>query len=132
MLFRSVIPRAPRSAETDLLSVAGRVGTLETPPGCKSSLNIWKFMVHILLKPGLEDFEHYFASVCRLWGRTESDTTEVTAGAYTHTHNTHTYNQVEERIISIISEDSGYSFIFLQGFKLILGSVSHRPDLFPS
>ena len=27
----------------------------------KSSLNIWKFMVHILLKPGLEDFEHYFA-----------------------------------------------------------------------
>ena len=29
----------------------------------KSSLNIWKFTVHILLKPGLEDFEHYFASV---------------------------------------------------------------------
>ena len=26
----------------------------------KSSLNIWKFMVHILLKPGLENFEHYF------------------------------------------------------------------------
>ena len=25
----------------------------------KSSLNIWKFMVHILLKPDLEDFEHY-------------------------------------------------------------------------
>ena len=24
----------------------------------KSSLNIWKFMVHVLLKPGLEDFEH--------------------------------------------------------------------------
>ena len=30
----------------------------------KSSLNIWKFRVHILLKPGLENFEHYFASVC--------------------------------------------------------------------
>ena len=30
---------------------------------CKSSLNIWKFMVHILLKPGLEDFEYYFASL---------------------------------------------------------------------
>ena len=30
---------------------------------CKSSLNIWKFMVHILLKPGLENFDHYFASV---------------------------------------------------------------------
>ena len=29
----------------------------------KSSLNIWKFSVHILLKPGLENFEHYFASV---------------------------------------------------------------------
>ena len=29
----------------------------------KSSLIIWKFMVHILLKPGLENFEHYFASV---------------------------------------------------------------------
>ena len=29
----------------------------------KSSLNIWKFTVHILLKPGLENFEHDFASV---------------------------------------------------------------------
>ena len=29
----------------------------------KSSLNIWKFLIHILLKPGLEHFEHYFASV---------------------------------------------------------------------
>ena len=29
----------------------------------KSILNIWKFLVHILLKPGLENFEHYFASV---------------------------------------------------------------------
>ena len=29
----------------------------------KSSLNIWKFMVHVLLKPGLEKFEHYFACV---------------------------------------------------------------------
>ena len=29
----------------------------------KSNLNIWKFMVHVLLKPGLENFEHYFASV---------------------------------------------------------------------
>ena len=29
----------------------------------KSSLNIWKFTVHILLKPGLENFEDYFASV---------------------------------------------------------------------
>ena len=29
----------------------------------KSSLNIWKFMVHVLLKSGLENFEHYFVSV---------------------------------------------------------------------
>ena len=29
----------------------------------KSSLNIWKFMIHVLLKPCLENFEHYFASV---------------------------------------------------------------------
>ena len=29
----------------------------------KSSLNTWKFMVHVLLKPGLENFEHYFASM---------------------------------------------------------------------
>ena len=28
----------------------------------KSSLNIWKFLVHVPLKPGLENFEHYFAS----------------------------------------------------------------------
>ena len=29
----------------------------------KSSLNIWKFSIHILLKPSLENFECYFASV---------------------------------------------------------------------
>ena len=29
----------------------------------KTSLKIWKFMVHILLKPGLENFEHYFTSM---------------------------------------------------------------------
>ena len=33
----------------------------------KTSLNIWKFTVHILLKLGLENFEHYFISVCRLF-----------------------------------------------------------------
>ena len=31
----------------------------------KSSLNIWKFSVHVLLKPRLENFEHYFTS---MWG----------------------------------------------------------------
>ena len=29
----------------------------------KTILNIWKFTVHVLLKPGLEDFEYYFTSV---------------------------------------------------------------------
>ena len=29
----------------------------------KSSWNIWKFTVNVLLKPGLENFEHYFANV---------------------------------------------------------------------
>ena len=29
----------------------------------KSNLNIWKFLVHVLLKPSLENFEHYFASM---------------------------------------------------------------------
>ena len=28
-----------------------------------TSLNMWKFTVHVLLKPGLENFEHYFISV---------------------------------------------------------------------
>ena len=29
----------------------------------KTSLNIWKLMVHVLLKPSLENFEHYFTSM---------------------------------------------------------------------
>ena len=29
----------------------------------KSSLNIWNFTIHTLLKPGLENFEHYFANM---------------------------------------------------------------------
>ena len=29
----------------------------------ETSLNIWKFTVHLVLKPGLENFEHFFASV---------------------------------------------------------------------
>ena len=34
----------------------------------KSTLNIWKFTVHILLKPGLENFKHYFTTllVCEM------------------------------------------------------------------
>ena len=29
----------------------------------KNSMDIWKFMVHVLLKPGLENFQHYFTSM---------------------------------------------------------------------
>ena len=32
----------------------------------KINLNISKFTVHVLLKPGLENFEHYFASMCEM------------------------------------------------------------------
>ena len=41
------------------------VGNLISGPSAfsKTSLNIWKFTVHILLKPGLENFEHYFTSM---------------------------------------------------------------------
>ena len=33
----------------------------------KTSWNIWKFMVHVLLKPSSENFEHYFTSVWDEW-----------------------------------------------------------------
>ena len=41
------------------------VGNLITDSSAfsKTSLNIWKFTVHVLLKPGLEDFEYYFTSM---------------------------------------------------------------------
>ena len=41
------------------------VGTLvsDSSTFSKTSLNIWKFTVHVLLKPELENFEHYFTSV---------------------------------------------------------------------
>ena len=43
----------------------GDVGNLVSVSSAfsKTSLNIWKFTVHILLKPGLENFEHYFTSM---------------------------------------------------------------------
>jgi len=34
-----------------------------SPAFSKISLNIWNFMVHVLLKSGLENFQHYFTSV---------------------------------------------------------------------
>ena len=32
----------------------------------KTSLNIWKFMVHVLLKPGLENFKYHFILACEM------------------------------------------------------------------
>ena len=39
------------------------VGNLISGSSAKTSLNTWKFSVHVLLKTGLENFEHYFTSV---------------------------------------------------------------------
>ena len=40
----------------------------------KTSLNIWKFLVHILVKPGLENFEHYFAI---MWDECNCDSLSI-------------------------------------------------------
>ena len=45
----------------DLMDVVNLI--FGSPAFSKSSLNIWKFTVYVLLKPGLENFEHYFTSV---------------------------------------------------------------------
>ena len=45
----------------DLMDVGNLISASSTIS--KSSLNIWKFTVHVTLKPGLENFEHYFASM---------------------------------------------------------------------
>ena len=53
------------SAETFFFNDPADVGNLISgfPAFSKTSLYISKFMVHVLLKPGLENFEHYFTSV---------------------------------------------------------------------
>ena len=45
----------------DLMDVGSLISGSST--FSKTSLNIGKFTVHVLLKPGLENFEHYFASM---------------------------------------------------------------------
>ena len=45
----------------DLLDIGNSISN--SSAFSKSSLNIWKFLVHVLLKSSLENFEHYFASV---------------------------------------------------------------------
>ena len=39
----------------------------------KTNLNIWKFTVQVLLKPGLETFEHYFTTTCKIDSQREND-----------------------------------------------------------
>ena len=52
----------------------------------KTSLNIWKFLVHVLLKPGLEDFEHYFTSVWddSVMSNSATPWTVAQPGSYVH------------------------------------------------
>ena len=49
----------------DPMKYIDKVGNLisDSSAFSKSSLNLWKFMVHALLKPRLENFEHYLASM---------------------------------------------------------------------
>ena len=39
----------------------------------KTRLNIWKFTVHVLMKPGLENFEHYLKALLRLWQKAKKN-----------------------------------------------------------
>ena len=45
----------------DLMDVGNLIS--DSSAFSKTRLNIWKFMIHVLLKPGLENFQHYFTSV---------------------------------------------------------------------
>ena len=49
----------------------------------KTSLNIWKFMVHVLLKPRLENFEHYCTALEWRAAKGRDPTAEVRSGACT-------------------------------------------------
>ena len=53
-LQADALPSEPPMGVANLISGASAFS--------KSSLHIWKFSIHILLKPSLEDLEHYFAS----------------------------------------------------------------------
>ena len=71
-IFHSCDPHTINKAEVDVFLEFScffddlmNVGNLISGSSAFSnpSLNIWNFMVHILLKPGLENFEHYFPSM---------------------------------------------------------------------
>ena len=50
----------------DLMDVGNLIS--DSSAFSKSSLNIWKFAVHVLVKPSLENFEHYFGFYSRATG----------------------------------------------------------------
>ena len=58
-VFSGILPCLPPLF--DPVGVANLISG--SPAFCKSSLYIWKFSVHILLKPSLKDFEHYLTSM---------------------------------------------------------------------
>ena len=68
-LVVQTVKKLPEMRETQVQSVHWEdpldVGNLisDSSAFSKTSLNIWNFTVHVLLKPGLENFEHYFTSV---------------------------------------------------------------------
>ena len=95
----------------------------------KYSLNIWKFSVHILLKPSLGNFEHYFASVwdeCNCatvhgyrpwgqqpsspWGHKQSDI----LSAQTHTHTERSLCQVVCLVLNIHHNRTSWKHQYLQ------------------
>ena len=68
MLFRSIVNKAEIDVFMELSCLfddPADVGNLISGSSAfsKTSLNIWNFTVHVLLKPGLENFEHYFITV---------------------------------------------------------------------
>ena len=68
----------------------------------KSSLNIWKFIVHVLLKPGLENFENYFEhypskTIGGVKSHLESNPIPTRDAQRAHTYLVHTRTQRPQR-----------------------------------
>ena len=67
-------------------------------PFLKSSLNIWKFTVHVLLKPGLENFEHHFANVILLACPITGDVNFVFCYCFSWQHNVYTASLLAQTV----------------------------------
>ena len=64
----------------------------------KTSLSIWKFTVHILLKPGLENFEHHFANVILLACPITGDVNFVFCYCFSWQHNVYTASLLAQTV----------------------------------